>query len=46
MARAYGRLLGEWLSYIRHLKADYPYLFSFAVRMNPFDPEAQIEVSH
>jgi hypothetical protein len=44
MARAYGRLLGEWLGYIRHLKADYPYLFSFAVRTNPFDPEAQIEI--
>jgi len=45
MARAYGRLLGEWLGYVRHLKADYPYLFSFAVRTNPFDPDAQIEVS-
>lgn len=45
MARAYGRLLGEWLGYIRHLKADYPYLFSFAVRTNPFDPKAEIEVS-
>jgi len=45
MARAYGRLLGEWLGYVRHLKADYPYLFSFAVRTNPFDPAAEIEVS-
>jgi hypothetical protein len=45
MARAYGRLLGEWLGYVRHLKADYPYLFSFAVRTNPFDPAARIEVS-
>jgi hypothetical protein len=45
MARAYGRLLGEWLGYVRHLKADYPYLFSFAVRTNPFDPAAKIEVS-
>lgn len=45
MARAYGRLLGEWLGYARHLKADYPYLFSFAVRTNPFDPGAEIEVS-
>jgi hypothetical protein len=44
MARAYGRLLGEWLGYVRHLKADYPYLFSFAVRTNPFDPQASIEV--
>lgn len=45
MARAYGRLLGEWLGYVRHLKADYPYLFSFAVRTNPFDPAAQTEIS-
>ena len=44
MARAYGRLLGEWLGYARHLKADYPYLFSFAVRTNPFDPSAEVEV--
>ena len=45
MSRAYGRLLGEWLGYVRHLKVDYPYLFSFAVRSNPFDPDARIEVA-
>jgi hypothetical protein len=45
MARAYGRLLSEWLGYVRHLKADYPYLFSFAVRTNPFDPDARVEVA-
>jgi hypothetical protein len=44
MARAYGRLLGEWLSYVQHLKTDYPYLFSFAVRSNPFDRDARIEI--
>jgi hypothetical protein len=44
MGRAYGRLLGAWLGYARHLKADYPYLYSFAVRTNPFDPAAEIEV--
>jgi hypothetical protein len=44
MARAYGRLLGEWLLYARHLKEHYPYLFSFAVRTNPFDPDAKVEV--
>ena len=44
MARAYGRLLGEWLLYVRHLKMHYPYLFAFAVRSNPFDPAAEIEV--
>jgi len=44
MARAYGRLLGEWLLYARHLKAHYPYLFSFTVRTNPFDTSARVEV--
>lgn len=38
--RAYAQLLVEWLSYMKHLKADYPYLFSLAVRMNPMDVNA------
>ncbi|MGC1456294.1 MAG: hypothetical protein WA946_13995 [Nitrospirota bacterium] len=38
--RAYAILIVEWLAYMRHLKHDYPYLFSFAVRTNPFDPNA------
>ena len=38
--RAYTILIVEWLSYMKHLKYDYPYLFSFAVRTNPFDPNA------
>ncbi len=38
--RAY-RLLGdEWLLYMKHLRDNYPYLFSLAVRMNPFNPGA------
>lgn len=45
MARAYGRLLGEWLRYVEHLKTQYPYLYSFAVRTNPFDEAARIEVA-
>lgn len=36
MSRAYGRLLGEWLTYVHHLQVHYPYLFAFAVRTNPF----------
>lgn len=44
MSRAYGRLLGEYLLYVSHLKADYPYLFSFAVRTNPFDSAASAEI--
>ncbi len=42
--RAYLLLLNEWLSYMEHLKKEYPYLFSLAVRTNPFNPEASVEV--
>lgn len=42
--RAYGCLLREWVVYMQHLKQDYPYLFSLAVRMNPMDPAARVEV--
>lgn len=44
-ARAYGRLLAEWLRYVEHLKGQYPYLYSFAVRTNPFDPGSDIHVT-
>jgi len=43
--RAYVILIIEWLSYMRHLKKEYPYLFSLAVRTNPFDPKASVEVT-
>jgi len=42
--RAYHLLILEWLNYMKHLKADYPYLFSLAVRTNPFDANASAEV--
>ena len=42
--RAYERLLSEWLGYLKHLKAQYPYLYSFAVRTNPFDAAARVSV--
>jgi len=38
--RAYILLIAEWLAYMKHLKTNYPYLFSLAARMNPFDPNA------
>lgn len=38
--RAYVVLISEWLSYTKHLKNNYPYLFSLASRMNPFDESA------
>ena len=42
--RAYGLLVREWLSYMEHLKSNYPYLFSLAIRTNPFNPQASVEV--
>lgn len=34
--RAFNALLSEWVLYVQHLKADYPYLFSMVVRTHPF----------
>jgi hypothetical protein len=42
--RAYVRLVQEWLDYMKHLKDNYPYLFSLALRKNPFDLEASAVV--
>ena len=42
--RAYVLLISEWLAYMKHLKDDYPYLFSLAKRTNPFDPNALVAV--
>lgn len=44
ISRAYSLLVSQWLAYMKHLKTDYPYLFSLAVRTNPFDPNAKAEV--
>jgi len=40
MNRAYRGLLQQWLVYLFHLKSQYPYLFSLAIRKNPFDADA------
>jgi hypothetical protein len=38
--RTYRHLALAWLRYMQHLKANYPYLFSLAMRVNPFDLNA------
>jgi len=38
--RVYLLLVHQWLDYMQHLKKNYPYLFSLAIRINPFDPNA------
>jgi hypothetical protein len=42
--RIYRLLTLEWLSYMKHLHSHYPYLFSLAMRTNPFDREARVIV--
>jgi len=38
--RAYVLLVHQWVDYMKHLKENYPYLFSLAMRINPFDQSA------
>lgn len=42
--RAYLYLVSEWLMYMDHLQEEYPYLFSLALRTNPFDRNALPEI--
>ena len=38
--RAYLLIISEWITYIKYLKKHYPYLYSLAARVNPFDESA------
>jgi hypothetical protein len=38
--RVYSHLVVQWLGYMQYLKKNYPYLFSLAMRINPFDENA------
>ncbi|MEA2013797.1 MAG: hypothetical protein U9N38_00580 [Thermodesulfobacteriota bacterium] len=46
MKRAYALLTTEWLVYMKHLSGNYPFLFSLAMRTNPFDPNASPEITN
>jgi len=39
LRRVYKLLVLQWLEYAGHLSQRHPYLFSLAVRLNPFDPD-------
>jgi len=45
VCRAYRLLIIQWLEYMHYLKGHYPYLFSLAVRTNPFDEQASAMIS-
>lgn len=40
--RAFRPLAVQWLVYLKHLRAQYPYLYSYAIRANPFNDSASI----
>jgi hypothetical protein len=42
--RVYILLIYEWLYYLKYLKMNYPFLYSLAIRKNPFDPDASVIV--
>ncbi len=44
LQRSYKVLIIQWLDYMYHLKSQYPYMFSLAIRNNPFDENAHVEV--
>jgi len=41
--RALKSLLIQWVEYMRHLQAEYPYLYSLEVRKNPFFKDRNVE---
>jgi hypothetical protein len=43
LKRAFYHLFIEWTAYMKHLKRDYPYIFSLALRNNPFEKDPKIE---
>ncbi|MFA5099995.1 MAG: hypothetical protein WC547_03830 [Candidatus Omnitrophota bacterium] len=42
--RAYSILIVQWFLYMKHLQKYYPYLFSLAMRTNPFDASASVMI--
>lgn len=42
--RGYAFLIQQWIVYLIHLKINYLYLYSLAVRKNPFNPDASIVI--
>ncbi len=43
--RMYRHLLGEWVSYVEHLKNKYPYLYSLVLRVHPFQEHPSATVT-
>ncbi|MPN20556.1 hypothetical protein SDC9_167935 [bioreactor metagenome] len=44
LERAYRLLVVEYIYYMEHMKSKYPYLFSLAVRKNPFTEKKSVVI--
>ncbi len=42
--RVYEVLVYQWLDYMRYIKGSYPYLYKYAVKMNPFNADCKLVV--
>ena len=45
LKRAYMTLVAEWIYYMNHLRKEYPYLFSLAVRKSPFNEDCSVVIN-
>ncbi|HON81490.1 MAG TPA: hypothetical protein PLN56_04770 [Methanoregulaceae archaeon] len=45
LLRVYRNLALQWVDYVHYLKRNFPYLFSLAMRTNPFDQNASVIVT-
>ncbi|MBN2099192.1 MAG: hypothetical protein JW753_06310 [Dehalococcoidia bacterium] len=45
IGRAFTALVAEWLDYVQHLKAHYPYLFSLVLRTHPLQEKPSATVT-
>lgn len=44
MQRVYGKLVYEWVYYLKYLHKNYPYMIALIIRTNPFDENADVYV--
>lgn len=42
--RAYHGIIKEWIFYMAHIKNEYPFLFSLALRSNPFNDKSSVVI--
>ncbi|MHA1648456.1 MAG: hypothetical protein ACTSVL_12890 [Promethearchaeota archaeon] len=44
IVRTYNAMVLEYIKYLRHISLEFPYLYSYAVRTNPFAELESVEV--